>query len=55
MHPEAMVSLVDTGLQVRNHYAFQDPEAVKLLIRHITYVMPRLPERDVEFEREQEK
>ena len=55
MHPEAMVSLIDTGMQVRNHYAYQDPEAVKLLIRHITYVMPRLPERDVEFEREQEK
>ncbi|MEM1218666.1 MAG: hypothetical protein AAGH79_07130 [Bacteroidota bacterium] len=54
-NPQALVSLLDTGLQVRHHYAYQDAEAVKLLIRHITYVMPRLPERDVEFEREQEK
>lgn len=49
------LALVDTSLQVRNHYDYKDEESVRQLIRHIAYVMPRLPERDVEFAREQEK
>jgi hypothetical protein len=50
-----LLALTDTAGVVKNYYHLQENAEMGRLVEHITIVMPRLPERDLEFKRETEK
>lgn len=50
-----LLALTDTAGVVKNYYHLRENAEMGRLVEHITIVMPRLPERDLEFKRETEK
>ncbi len=52
---EEGVFLIDTANHVRRSYALSSDAEVSTMIEHITFLLPREPERDFEFRRSREK
>jgi len=49
------LALADTAAMVRRHYDILDNAQMGRMIEHITILMPRLPDPDIEFRRDKEK
>ncbi len=47
--------LVDDSLRVRNFYDVHNEESFLEMARHIAYVMPRIPEKEIKYRPEKEK
>jgi cytochrome oxidase Cu insertion factor (SCO1/SenC/PrrC family) len=55
LNSKNMVVLIDAKQEVRNYYSLNDEEEIKLLVHHVTIVLPKKQEKDIIIKRDTEK